>query len=432
MTFPRSILHVDLDAFFVAVERLRDPSLDGKPVVVGADPKGGKGRGVVAAASYEARAFGVRSAMPISEAWRLCPHAVYLPGRHTLYAHYARSVRRIFRKVTPAVEPVSIDEAYLDLTGTERLHGTPAATADRLRRRILEETGLSASLGLASSKVVAKIASELAKPAGFLWVWSGREAALLSPLPIERMPGIGPATRARLLEFNVRTLGDLARIDPPYLEAAFGEGGPMLHARARGEDGSSEVAAREQPKSISRETTFDEDTTDLERCEAVLFHLAEHAARDLRGHRLTARTVVLKLRYRDFTTITRRTTLATPTDSDRVIAAAARALFHAAYARRVAVRLLGVGLANLVDAAPQLDLFAEPRALAWERLITALDRLRGRWGFEAVRTGPTLLLPADEERDAWTASSFVAAREAALQDADEERDAPVLQGARGR
>ncbi|MFN2421766.1 MAG: DNA polymerase IV [Gemmatimonadota bacterium] len=436
----RSILHVDLDAFFVAVERLRDPSLVGKPVVVGADPQGGKGRGVVAAASYEARAFGVHSAMPISEAWRLCPHAVYLSGRHTDYARHARAVRRLFRKVTPAVEPISIDEAYLDLTGTERLHGAPATTADRLRRRIFDETGLSASMGLASSKVVAKIASELAKPAGFLWVWPAREAALLAPLPIERMPGIGPATRARLLEFNVRTLGDLARIDPPYLEAAFGEGGPLLHARARGADSvryagataGSAVAARERPKSISRETTFDENTTDLERCEAVLFHLAEHAARDLRGNRLTARTVVVKLRYRDFTTITRRTTLATPTDSDRVIAAAARELFRAAYARRVAVRLLGVGLTNLVDAAPQLDLFAEPRALAWERLITALDRLRGRWGFESVRTGPTLLLPVDEDRAAWMASSFVANREAARQDAEEERGAPARPGAHGR
>lgn len=403
---PRSILHVDLDAFFVAVERRADPTLLGKPVVVGADPKGGQGRGVVAAASYEARAYGIRSAMPISEAWRRCPHAVYLPGRHALYARVARKVRRLFRGVTPAVEPVSIDEAYLDLTGTERLHGPPRATAERLRQRILEETGLSASLGLATSRVVAKIASELAKPAGFLDVWPGREAALLAPLPIERMPGIGPATRARLLEFNVRTLGELARIEPPFLEAVFGEWGPLLHDRARGADATL-VEAVERPKSISRETTFETDTTDLETCEATLFHLAERAARDLRGHRLTARTVVLKLRYRDFTTVTRRTTLATPTDSDRVIASHARELFRATYARRVAVRLLGVGLQGLVQAAPQLDLFTEPRALAWERLVGALDRLRGRWGFDAVRTGPTLLLDDDGERGR-AASRFAA------------------------
>ena len=415
---PRSILHVDLDAFFVAVERLHDPSLVGKPVIVGSDPQGGKGRGVVAAASYEAREYGIRSAMPISEAWRRCPHAVWLPGRHERYAEAARGVRRLFRQVTPAVEPVSIDEAYLDLTGTERLHGPPEVTADRLRRRILDETGLSASLGLASSRVVAKIASELAKPAGLLWVWPGREAALLAPLPIERMPGIGPATRERLHEFNVRTLGDLARIDAPFLEAAFGEWGSMLHDRARGED-TTPIEERETPKSVSRETTFDEDTTDVERCEATLFHLAERAARDLRAHGLTARTVVLKLRYRDFTTVTRRTTLASPTDSDRVIAAAARDLFRAAYARRVAVRLLGVGLSNLVRAAPQLDLFAEPRTAAWDRLIGALDRLRGRWGFDAVRTGPTLLLPHEEDGAAWMASSFVADREAARQEAEE-------------
>jgi DNA polymerase-4 len=413
---------VDLDAFFVAVERLHDPSLVGKPVVVGADPRGGRGRGVVAAASYEARAYGIHSAMSISEAYRLCPHAVWLPGRHERYAKAGRAVRRIFRRMTPAVEPVSIDEAYLDLTGTERLHGPPEATADRLRRTILAETGLSASLGLATSRVVAKIASELAKPAGFLWVWPGREAALLAPLPIERMPGIGPATRARLHEFNVRTLGDLAKIDAPFLEAAFGEWGPLLHDRARGQDGTP-IEEREIPKSISRETTFDEDTTDVERCEATLFHLAERAANDLRSHGLTARTVVLKLRYRDFTTVTRRTTLATPTDSDRAIAGAARDLFRAAYARRVAVRLLGVGLSNLVQAAPQLDLFAEPRALAWDRLIGALDRLRGRWGFDAVRTGPALLLPHEEETAAWMASSFVAAREAERQEAARQEEA---------
>lgn len=395
----RAILHVDLDAFFVAVERLRDPSLEGRPVVVGADPQGGRGRGVVAAASYEARAYGIHSAMSIGEAYRRCPQAVWLRGRSDLYARAARAVRRVFRRFTPAVEPVSIDEAYLDLSGTERLHGPPAATAERIRRAIADETRLPASLGLATSKVVAKIASELAKPAGFLHVWPGREAAFLAPLPLERMPGIGPATRERLRQFNLRTLGDLARLDAFYLEALLGEWGSALHDRALGAD-ANPVAARERPKSVSRETTFDDDTSDVELCEATLVHLSERACRDLRAHRLTARTVALKLRYRDFTTITRRTTLATPTDSDRVVAATARELFRDTYARRVRVRLLGVGLANLVDAAPQLDLFADPRALAWERLIAPLDRLRARYGFEAVRSGPTLRLVAGPEPDA--------------------------------
>lgn len=391
MPTPRAILHVDLDAFFVSVERLRDPSLVGRPVVVGADPRGGKGRGVVAAASYEAREFGIHSAMPIGEAWRRCPDAAWLRGSPDLYRRAARAVRSIFERFTPAVEPVSIDEAYLDLSGTERLHGDPAATAERLRTAIVEETRLPVSMGLGTSKTIAKIASTLAKPAGFLRVFPGREAAFLAPLPLARMPGIGPATRERLESFNLRTLGDLARIDPELMSAMFGEHGRSLSARSVGKDEGA-VEARERPKSISRETTFEDDTADVAYCEAVLGYLAERACRDLRGHGLTARTVTLKLRYRDFTTVTRRTTLDTPTDADRTVAEAARRLFRAAWARRVNVRLLGVGLANLVDAAPQLDLFAEPRDAAWERLLAPLDRLRDRWGFGAVKTGTTWAL----------------------------------------
>jgi DNA polymerase-4 len=262
---------------------------------------------------------------------------------------------------------------------------------------ILDETGLPASLGLATGRTVAKIASELAKPEGFLWVWPGREAAFLAPLPLERMPGIGPATLEALKRFNLRRLGDLARLDPELLGLAFGERGPQLFARARGEDDGAEIAPRELPKSISRECTFGEDTADPAFCEAMLHYLAERACRDLRGHRMTARTVTLKLRYRDFTTVTRSATLRTPTDSDRVVAGTARELFRAAWARRVQVRLLGVGLTNLVLAAPQLDLFADPRELAWERLIAPLDRLRSRWGFDAVRSGPTLAVAEGEE-----------------------------------
>lgn len=387
----RAILHVDLDAFFVAVERLRDPSLAGRPVVVGADPKGGRGRGVVAAASYEARAFGVRSAMPIGEAYRRCPDAVWLRGSPGLYRRAGRAVRAIFRRFTPAVDAISIDEAALDLGGTERLHGPPAETAERIRRTVLEETGLPVSMGLAGSRVVARIASDLAKPAGFLHVWPGREAAFLAPLPLSRMPGIGPATRERLEAFNLRTIGDLARIDPVYLEASFGEHGRTLAVRARGLDDGRIAEGEERPKSIGRECTFEEDTADVAFCEAILHALSERACRDLRSRGLTARTVGLKLRYRDFTTVTRRTTLPAPTDGDRTVAAVARDLFRAAYERRVSVRLLGVSLSNLTAAAPQLDLFASPRALDWERLVGPLDRLRDRYGFGVVRTGPTLL-----------------------------------------
>ncbi|MFN2383380.1 MAG: DNA polymerase IV [Gemmatimonadota bacterium] len=393
----RAILHVDLDAFFVAVERLADPALAGRPVVVGADPQHGRGRGVVAAASYEARAFGIRSAMPIGEAYRRCPDAVYLPGQPVRYAQAARAVRRIFRRFTPLVEPVSIDEAYLDLTGTERLHGPPERAAERLRGMIHDELRLPVSMGLGATRTVAKVASELAKPAGFLHVWPGREAAFLAPLPVGRLPGIGPVTRARLAQFNLRTLGELARFDPVWLDALFGGLGVALGERASGGgDGPGErlLAAPGLPRSISRECTFAEDTADPAYCDAVLVDLGERAARELRAQRLTARTVVLKLRYRDFTTVTRRTTLATPTDSDRVVAGAARELFRSTHARRVQVRLLGVALTNLTLAAPQLDLFSAPRALAWERLLGPLDRLRARYGEGVVRSGPTLVLDA--------------------------------------
>lgn len=387
----RAILHVDLDAFFVAVERLRDPSLAGRPVVVGADPRGGRGRGVVAAASYEARAHGIRSAMPIGEAYRRCPAAAWLPGSPDLYRRAARAVRSVLARFTPAVEPVSIDEAYLDLTGTERLHGPPRATAERIRRAIRDETRLPVSMGLATTKAVAKIASDLCKPGGFLEVLPGREAAFLAPLPLERMPGIGPATRERLWQFNLRTLGDLARLDPELATGVFGDYGASLSARARGSD-ERVVSGDEPPKSVSRECTFEADTADVEFCESMLWYLSERAARDLRSHRLTARTVTLKLRYRDFTTLTRSHTLNTPTDSERQVAGVARDLFRAAYARRVSVRLLGVGLSNLVSAAPQLDLFSAPRELAWERLIGPLDGLRDRFGFGSVRAGSSILL----------------------------------------
>ncbi len=398
MPDPRSILHVDLDAFYVAVERLRDPSLVGKPVVVGADPRGGRGRGVVAAASYEARAFGIHSAMPIGEAYRRCPDGVYVAGHRDLYARAARAVRRVFAKFTPAVEPVSIDEAYLDLTGTERLHGPPAQTAERIRSAILERTRLPVSMGLGTTKTIAKIASDLAKPEGFLQVLPGREAAFLAPLPLGCLPGIGPATRERLVKYNLKTVGDLARLDQAILTGVLGEQGSHFLARVTG-GGGTRVARRDHPKSVSRECTFDTDTTDLEFCEAMLFYLSERVCHDLRSQHLTARTVTLKFRYQDFTTVARSITLSSPTDSDRTVAKAVRELFRAACLPRPKIRLLGVGVSNLVVEAPQLELFASPRALAWDRLMDPIDRLRKRYGTDAVRSGPTLALRDRDSAD---------------------------------
>ncbi len=398
MPDPRSILHVDLDAFYVAVERLRDLSLVGKPVVVGADPRGGRGRGVVAAASYEARVFGVHSAMPIGEAYRRCPDGVYVGGHRDLYARAARAVRRVFAQFTPAIEPVSIDEAYLDLTGTERLHGPPARTAERIRSAILEQTRLPVSMGLGTTKTIAKIASDLAKPEGFLQVLPGREAVFLAPLPLRCLPGVGPATRDRLVKYNLKTVGDLARLDQDILTGVLGEQGSHFLDRATG-GGGGRVASRDHPKSVSRECTFDTDTTDLEFCEAMLVYLSERVCHDLRAQCLTTRTVTLKLRHHDFTTVARSITLPSPTDSDRTVAKTARELFHAARGPRPKIRLLGVGLSNLVVEAPQLELFASPRALAWDRLMAPLDRLRKRYGPDAVRSGPTLALHDRDQVD---------------------------------
>jgi DNA polymerase-4 len=336
--------------------------------------------------------------MPIGEAYRRCPDGVYVGGHRDLYARAARAVRRVFAQFTPAIEPVSIDEAYLDLTGTERLHGPPARTAERIRSAILEQTRLPVSMGLGTTKTIAKIASDLAKPEGFLQVLPGREAVFLTPLPLRCLPGVGPATRDRLVKYNLKTVGDLARLDQDILTGVLGEQGSHFLDRATG-GGGGRVASRDHPKSVSRECTFDTDTTDLEFCEAMLVYLSERVCHDLRAQCLTTRTVTLKLRHHDFTTVARSITLPSPTDSDRTVAKTARELFHAARGPRPKIRLLGVGLSNLVVEAPQLELFASPRALAWDRLMAPLDRLRKRYGPDAVRSGPTLALHDRDQVD---------------------------------
>lgn len=366
-------------------------------MVVGADPRGGEGRGVVAAASYEARVHGIRSAMPIGEAYRRCPEAAFIRPDGKLYARASRAVRELFRAVTPDVEVVSIDEAYLDLTGTERLHGEPRAAAEKLRRTIADRTRLPASMGLGSTKTIAKIASEFAKPNGFLHVLPGAERVFLDNLPLARMPGIGPKTRERLERANLRRVGDLVRVGPEVVGSLLGERGTELCSRAEGLD-RSRVVSRDRPKSISRETTFDEDTSDIAHCEAILFRLGEHACHDLRAHGLTARTITLKLRYDDFTTVTRSVTLDAATDNDHKVGVEARRLYRQ-LSRRAPVRLIGVGLSNLDDVAPQGDLFATRRSRSWERLTTPIDRLRDRFGFDAVQLGTTLDLHRPRDGD---------------------------------
>ncbi|MFI5268992.1 MAG: DNA polymerase IV, partial [Chloroflexota bacterium] len=309
------ILHCDLDAFYASVEQILDPSLAGKPVIVGGDPRK---RGVVAAASYEARAFGVHSAMPLGTAVRLCPNGVFIQPHFDVYGQYSQQVFDVYRRYTPLVEPLSLDEAYLDLAGTERALGPAREVALRIRDEVKVGTRLELSIGMGTCKVVAKIASDLKKPRGFVEVVPGEEAAFLSPLPLRRLPGLGPSTEERLRPLRLQTIGDLAALPIDELLKRLGKHGFDLWEFAHGID-RRPVVPPGDPKSISRETTFDHDVDDSAEVEAVLRQLAQHAAKNMRDNGLHCRTVNLKLRYANFETISRGHTLTQPTAVEDVI-----------------------------------------------------------------------------------------------------------------
>ena len=375
-----------MDAFFVSVEELEDPSLIGKAVIVGADPDG---RGVVAAASYEARKFGVHSAQPIQTAKKLCPHAIFLRGDHAKYRAYSDKIYQFFGEFTPVVEMMSIDEAYLDLTGCERLHGSAFRAADRLIRSVKESTGLNCSVGVSTSHLVSKIASDQAKPHGLLYVLPGREAKFLAPLPIRRMPGIGKVTEPELRALDIHTIGDLQQWSRDGLKQRFGQYGEWLYVKSRGED-TGAYAYQEEPKSVSHETTFDIDTDDTEELERTLSYLAQLVARRLRDHGLFARTVGLKLRYADFRTLTRDVTLDEPTHLDSIIYENILGLFHRARNRRLKVRLVGVRASNLEHSTFQRNLLEAPQRDKLDRVLEAADKVRDRFGFDAVRLARSL------------------------------------------
>jgi len=382
----RWILHVDMDAFFVSVEELENPALKGQPVIVGADPDG---RGVVAAASYEARKFGVHSAMPIRTAKQLCPHAVFLRGQHEKYAEYSQKIYAIFNEFTPVVEMVSIDEAYLDLTGCERLHGSAFQGGDKLIRQVKERTGLNCSVGLSTSHLVSKIASDQAKPHGLLYIFPGCEAKFLAPLPIRRMPGIGKVTEPELRSLGITTIGDLQQMGREKLRERFGKFGEWLDVKSRGQDIDA-YAYGEEPKSISHETTFDVDTADGEEIERTLSYLAQLVARRLRDHGFFARTVGLKLRLAPFKTLTRDVTLDEPTHLDSVIFENALHLLDAAWNRKQKIRLLGVRASNLEKGVFQRALLEAPQQEKLERIMQATDKVRERFGFAAVQMARSL------------------------------------------
>ena len=380
------ILHVDMDAFFVSVEELENPELKGKPVVVGADPDG---RGVVAAASYEARKYGVHSAMPIRTAKKLCPHAIFLRGHYAKYSEYSHKIYDIFGEFTPIVEMVSIDEAYLDFTGCERLHGSAFRGADRLIHTLKDRTGLNASIGLSTSHLVSKIASDQAKPHGLLYVLPGYEAQFLAPLPIRRMPGIGKVTEPELRSRGITIIGDLGQVGEGKLKQWFGKYGEWLYTKSQGHDIEA-YQYSEEPRSISHETTFDVDIEDAEEMERTLSYLSQLVARRLRDHRLFARTVGLKLRYASFRTLTRDVTLDEPTHLDSVIFENVLRLFEGVWNRKQKIRLLGVRTSNLGHGTFQRGLLEAPQKDKLERMMQTTDKLRERFGFDAVQLARSL------------------------------------------
>jgi nucleotidyltransferase/DNA polymerase involved in DNA repair len=384
----RAILHVDMDAFYAAVEQRDRPELRGRPVIVGADPRAGRGRGVVATASYEARRFGVTSAMPISQAWRLCPHGCYLAPDMDKYARVSGQVMEILRRFTDCVEPISIDEAFLDVTASGRALGSGETIARALKDAIHAGTALTASVGVACSKLVAKVASDLRKPDGLVVVPPGTEADLLAPLPVRRLWGVGPKMEEMLARIGVSTIGELAALDPARLERRLGTHGHDLQLLARGVDDRPVVAQPETAKSLGQEQTYDADTADLSRLRRTLLDLADGVAARLRAHGLRGRTVTLKYRDEDFRTLTRAETLGAPTDAgDRLFDVAWR-LFEKAHGPRK-VRLLGLYV-SAFDAGPQLGLFPEPASAA----DALRDVVRERFGDDALTRASQLSPPA--------------------------------------
>jgi DNA polymerase IV len=373
------ILHADMDAFYASVEIRDRPELGGKPMIVG-----GSGRGVVLSATYEARAYGVRSAMPMGRALRLCPHAVVVPPRHTVYSTMSREIMALFRSVTPLVEPLSLDEAFLDVSGATRLLGSPARIAVLVRARVREQYGITCSVGAAPTKFIAKLASARCKPDGLLVVPAAEVLSFLHPLPVDALWGVGDKTAKTLARLGLRTVGDIANIPVATLRHEFGSAvGTHLAELAWGRD-PRPVVPRVMEKSIGAEETFPEDISDPDVIRRELLRLSERTARSLRSAGYGARTIVVKLRLADFTTITRSRTLAEPTDLARLIHATACALYEAAALDPQArLRLVGVRAAGL-RVAPGTQLALDDPVAGWSEVERAMDKVTARFGAHAV------------------------------------------------
>jgi len=370
------------------VEQVDNPELRGKPVVVGGKPER---RGVVAAASYEARAFGLHAGMPLITASRLCPQTIFIEGSFPKYRRASQRFLAILADFSPYLEPLGLDEAFLEATGFESIYGSIHDMALQIKKRVKAELGLSASIGIAGGKVVAKVASELGKPDGLLEVAAGEERSFLAPLEIAKLPGVGRKTERVLQKRGINTIGELADTPLATIKAKLGIYGEVLHRHASGID-ERKVMPPAEAKSISRETTFAEDTRDRARLKATLRYLSERVGSQLRQQGKEARCLILKLRYANFTTISRHRTLGQGTSSDQSIFEGGFALLEKALSRETkAVRLIGIGVSGLTEPARQLNML-KPSALRSEQLNKTIDRIRKRYGFSAIQTGQTLLL----------------------------------------
>jgi DNA polymerase-4 len=390
------IVHVDMDAFFVGVEELLNPALRGKAVAVGGDPTG---RGVVASASYEARRFGVRSAMPSYHARKLCPNLIFVSAHYDAYAEYSDRIARILERYSPNVEWVSIDEAYINLYGCERLYGSVAAAAEKIRNAIQNEVHLNASIGVARNRLMAKVASDFAKPNGFLFILPGYEESFLRSLPIRSLPGIGEKMETQLEEMGVSTIGELANVPTDLMEAVFGINGVALSRRARGIDSEMLGIVDTGSKSISRELTLEEDTVNEEYLGAMLHLLVERACNELRKTQRKAKTITLKLRYTDLKRVSRSVTLDTATNLDEAVFQAALNLLRQNWQRRVRIRLIGIHLSHFEPETGQYELFPDPRKLKARELHEQVDSVRERFGFESVHAGQSVMLKKKNQRD---------------------------------
>jgi DNA polymerase-4 len=389
----RRILHIDMDAFFASVEQVLNPALKGKALIIGGTKE--DVRGVVCTASYEARKFGVHSAMPLTQAKRLCPHGIFMRGSFEHYAEASQKVRDVLDTVSPLVEPMSIDEAYIDITGSLRLFGGEDAIANYIKERIREATQLPCTVAIASNKLVAKVASDEGKPDGYLCIATGDERAFLAPLPIGKLPGIGPRTRETLESFGMKTIGVLASFPIDKLMRYFGQSGYGLQRAAQGIC-TAEVEPDSIAKSVGRETTFPRDLLDWREVERILAYLAERAAYGLREKGMEARCVTLKVRYGDFQTNTFAKTLPEPTCIDAEIIEALRILVPKARERRASVRLIGVSLSSLTFNQHQLSLFGRKNAEKWEKALEGVDQIRDRHGFGYLRFAKSMSTGKDD------------------------------------